>query len=240
MIVFVLDSTDEEYVVMFHAYRKLGEHHSTLKKALKQLNDDEDDETRSWITIVDRDNLATQRFPSDFAVVRVSGSETKHALFQKRLGALDYVRHVSRQRTYRHVLSAETEEEQAESSSSLFQAPHRVGRRHSRIASPTQQTNRRLMAPVGRGVNVVQDLDAASIWNLGVTGAGVRVGVFDTGLSRAHPSFRNVVEITNWTEEQTADDNLGHGSFVAGVALVSLCVHFGFVPSRFLNFEICL
>jgi membrane-bound transcription factor site-1 protease len=48
-------------------------------------------------------------------------------------------------------------------------------------------------------------------------GAGVKVAVFDTGLSKAHPHFKRVVERTNWTSERTLDDGLGHGTFVAGV-----------------------
>lgn len=39
-----------------------------------------------------------------------------------------------------------------------------------------------------------------------VTGAGVRVAVFDTGLSEKHPHFKNVKERTNWTNERTLDD----------------------------------
>lgn len=37
-------------------------------------------------------------------------------------------------------------------------------------------------------------------------GAGVRVAVFDTGLSEKHPHFKNVKERTNWTNERTLDD----------------------------------
>lgn len=39
-----------------------------------------------------------------------------------------------------------------------------------------------------------------------VIGAGVRVAVFDTGLSEKHPHFKNVKERTNWTNERTLDD----------------------------------
>lgn len=37
-------------------------------------------------------------------------------------------------------------------------------------------------------------------------GAGVKVAVFDTGLSEKHPHFKNVKERTNWTNEKTLDD----------------------------------
>lgn len=38
------------------------------------------------------------------------------------------------------------------------------------------------------------------------SGSGVKVAVFDTGLSEKHPHFRNVKERTNWTNEKTLDD----------------------------------
>lgn len=38
------------------------------------------------------------------------------------------------------------------------------------------------------------------------TGSGVKVAVFDTGLSEKHPHFKNVKERTNWTNEKTLDD----------------------------------
>ena len=64
---------------------------------------------------------------------------------------------------------------------------------------------------------------------LTVSGTGVRVAVFDTGLRRSHPHFRNIMDITNWTNEDTMDDGLGHGTFVAGViASQSECL--GFAP----------
>ena len=55
-----------------------------------------------------------------------------------------------------------------------------------------------------------------ALWRLGHTGAGIRVAIFDTGLGAAHPHLRNVEERTNWTDEETVEDAVGHGSFVAG------------------------
>ena len=43
------------------------------------------------------------------------------------------------------------------------------------------------------------------------------MAIFDTGVKKGHSHFRNVAERTNWTNEKTLDDGIGHGSFVAGV-----------------------
>ena len=58
---------------------------------------------------------------------------------------------------------------------------------------------------------------AVDVWNHGYSGKGVKVGVFDTGIKKDHPDVKNIDERTNWTHENTLDDGLGHGSFVAGV-----------------------
>ena len=60
-------------------------------------------------------------------------------------------------------------------------------------------------------------MQADILWERGVTGSGVRVAIFDTGLSKTHPHFKRIRERTNWTNEKTLDDELGHGTFVAGV-----------------------
>jgi len=60
-------------------------------------------------------------------------------------------------------------------------------------------------------------LGADKLWDLGFSGQGIKMGVFDTGIKADHPHIRNITERTNWTHEPTLDDGLGHGSFVAGV-----------------------
>ena len=60
-------------------------------------------------------------------------------------------------------------------------------------------------------------------------GHGVKVAVFDTGLSENHPHFKKIKERTNWTNEKTLDDGLGHGTFVAGV-ITSHKECLGFAP----------
>uniref|UniRef100_A0A1A9V2Z8 Membrane-bound transcription factor site-1 protease n=1 Tax=Glossina austeni TaxID=7395 RepID=A0A1A9V2Z8_GLOAU len=72
-------------------------------------------------------------------------------------------------------------------------------------------------------------MNANLLWQQGITGKGVKVAVFDTGLAKSHPHFRNVKERTNWTNEKYFDDGVSHGTFVAGVIASSKeCL--GFAP----------
>ncbi len=58
---------------------------------------------------------------------------------------------------------------------------------------------------------------AEALWKEGINGRGVKVAVFDTGMRDGHRAFRHVRERTDWTDEDTLDDKIGHGTFVAGV-----------------------
>jgi subtilisin family serine protease len=53
--------------------------------------------------------------------------------------------------------------------------------------------------------------------NMGYMGQGVNVAIFDSGLNDHHPHFKNIRLRSNWTSDNTVDDMVGHGSFVAGV-----------------------
>eukprot|EP00092_Neocalanus_flemingeri_P107767 GFUD01138329.1.p1 GENE.GFUD01138329.1~~GFUD01138329.1.p1 ORF type:complete len:1040 (-),score=318.65 GFUD01138329.1:275-3394(-) len=95
-----------------------------------------------------------------------------------------------------------------------------------------RHTSRKLLRSVPRQITSI--LQADVLWEMGVTGAGVKVAVFDTGLSKTHPHFKRVKERTNWTNEKTLEDGLGHGTFVAGVIASSKeCL--GFAPDAELH-----
>eukprot|EP00892_Ulva_mutabilis_P010988 jgi/Ulvmu1/8261/UM041_0072.1 len=70
---------------------------------------------------------------------------------------------------------------------------------------------------LGAGTQVSAALGAPKLWSQGYKGKNVRVGVFDTGIREGHPHIKNLRERSNWTHENTLSDELGHGTFVAGV-----------------------
>lgn len=94
-------------------------------------------------------------------------------------------------------------------------------------------TNRRLLrATVPRQITTM--LKADGLWSMSITGKGIRVAVFDTGLTKDHPHFKRVKERTNWTNEKSLDDGVSHGTFVAGVIASSKeCL--GFAPDAELH-----
>uniref|UniRef100_A0A182M3P4 Membrane-bound transcription factor site-1 protease n=1 Tax=Anopheles culicifacies TaxID=139723 RepID=A0A182M3P4_9DIPT len=98
--------------------------------------------------------------------------------------------------------------------------------------SPNRHTNRRLLRAIPRQITAL--LKADVLWGMGITGQGVKVAVFDTGLAKSHPHFKRIKERTNWTNEKTLDDGVSHGTFVAGI-IASSKECFGFAPDAELH-----
>lgn len=98
--------------------------------------------------------------------------------------------------------------------------------------STGRHTSRRLLRAIPRQITSI--LQADVLWGMGVTGRGVKVAIFDTGLAKTHPHFKKIKERTNWTNEKTLDDGLGHGTFVAGV-IASHKECLGFAPDAELH-----
>ena len=51
--------------------------------------------------------------------------------------------------------------------------------------------NRKLLRSVPRQITSI--LNADVLWEMGITGANVKVAVFDTGLSKKHPHFKETL-----------------------------------------------
>uniref|UniRef100_A0A182W9D4 Membrane-bound transcription factor site-1 protease n=1 Tax=Anopheles minimus TaxID=112268 RepID=A0A182W9D4_9DIPT len=98
--------------------------------------------------------------------------------------------------------------------------------------SSNRHSNRRLLRAIPRQITAL--LKADVLWGMGITGQGVKVAVFDTGLAKSHPHFKRIKERTNWTNEKTLDDGVSHGTFVAGI-IASSKECFGFAPDAELH-----
>jgi subtilisin family serine protease len=69
----------------------------------------------------------------------------------------------------------------------------------------------------GLDINVAEKLQADKLWAHGYTGKGIRIAIFDTGLTSKRANFHNVVVERDYTDEHSPNDSDGHGTFVAGV-----------------------
>ncbi len=74
--------------------------------------------------------------------------------------------------------------------------------------SQVRHQSRRLLRAVPR--QITNALQADTLWNMGFSGKGVKVAIFDTGLAEDHPHFKKgrLKDRTNWTTEKTLDDGL--------------------------------
>ncbi len=63
----------------------------------------------------------------------------------------------------------------------------------------------------------VSKIEAPAAWQLGARGAGVKVGIFDSGIDLEHPDLRVAGGIDLLGDGHGIDDCLGHGTHVAGI-----------------------
>lgn len=220
---FATQIVKNEYIVAFNGYYKIKAREKFIAAALNGSG------IHSW-HIFKRNNPASD-YPSDFDVVTLDEPDGVSGL--DALSGHPSVRHVTPQRIVHRTLQytdlddsgyniTDTWPQRRLSTASKSQFWHSTGR----------HTSRRLLRAIPRQITTILQADA--LWGMGVTGAGVKVAVFDTGLSKTHPHFRRVAERTDWTNEKTLEDGLGHGTFVAGVIASSKeCL--GFAPDAELH-----
>lgn len=179
------------------------------------------------------------RFPTDFGVVSIDESSKNVVIGE--IEGLNRVKDVSVDVTYARSLF----EDKLERESGFCETKKRPGKMFTRMSfdekeerggvecyssSLSNQTiswRRHLM---GERSQVTSLFGADVLWGKGYTGAKVKMAIFDTGIRANHPHFRNIKERTNWTNEDTLNDNLGHGTFVAGVVAGQDSECLGFAP----------
>ena len=165
--------------------------------------------------IVER-NQNYRRHPSDFDLIRLKSNNTQQIL--SHLTTHPAVKRITIEKQFTNGLLSLLNNHTENCSS--------YGGRQLLFSS------RKLFRSIPRQITSI--LHADHLWSQGITGAGIKVAIFDTGLPKNHPHFKKVKERTNWTNEKTLDDKLGHGSFVAGVIASSKeCL--GFAPDAELH-----
>ncbi|XP_039763502.1 membrane-bound transcription factor site-1 protease [Pararge aegeria] len=223
---FKSDIVSSEHIITFKGYFARSTRENYVNAALKTAG------VSNW-TIVRRNNPAKE-YPSDFDVIAF-GEGSVDAITALR----DHpaVRRVTAQRQVQRTIKYVREDECGPGGclySGWRNHKHRARSLHS-LRQPRENsgyTSRKLLRTVPRQITSV--LKADLLWSLGVTGEGIKVAVFDTGLARHHPHFGRVRERTDWTGENTLDDALGHGTFVAGV-IASRADCLGFAPDSDLH-----
>ncbi|KAJ1437958.1 Peptidase S8/S53 domain [Sesbania bispinosa] len=205
------------YIVRFLQYRNAVHHRAYLESNLP---------SQGWRWIDHRNPAAN--YPTDFGLVSVEDS-VKDGLTRK-IRSLAQVKDVHVDIGYKRDLlhkSGAFIDGTKNRPGKIF-TPMSFSETHCEpIANSSLQLGRQLFRQRSQ---ITSMFGAEDLWAKGYTGAKVKMAIFDTGIRPNHPHFRNIKERTNWTNENTLNDNLGHGTFVAGVVAGVDAECLGFAP----------
>uniref|UniRef100_A0A1D1ZCL4 Membrane-bound transcription factor site-1 protease n=1 Tax=Anthurium amnicola TaxID=1678845 RepID=A0A1D1ZCL4_9ARAE len=215
-------SPAKNYIVRFWKYRKAEDHRVYIEENLGSSD--------GWRWL-ERRNPASS-FPTDFGLLTIE--ELHQSALIEELGRLELVKDVVLESSYTRSLFGDGGEkgvaswEAAKRPGKIFtSASCEGGQVYSSLGNYTPSWRRNLMMQRSQ---VTSLFGAERLWAKGYTGAKVKMAIFDTGIRADHPHFRKIKERTNWTNEDTLNDNLGHGTFVAGVIAGEDAECLGFAP----------
>ncbi|KFB49658.1 membrane-bound transcription factor site-1 protease [Anopheles sinensis] len=252
VIEFSTNIVQNEYIIQFNGYYKQRERENFIQSALNGSK------VQKW-RILPRNNPARD-FPSDFDVLAleepVEFADDGLILLRSHPSIKSISPQRMVQRALKYVPVHQSKEEQREAENDSLEEPdepnepelelddeetndfieffrqRRLTTEDAPVQPPNRHSNRRLLRAIPRQITSL--LKADVLWDMGITGKGVKVAVFDTGLAKSHPHFKRIKERTNWTNEKTLDDGVSHGTFVAGViASAKECL--GFAPDAELH-----
>lgn len=204
-----LEMSRKKYIVRFVEYKKAEDHKTYLQQNVK---------SNRWEWI-ERNNPSA-KFPTDFGLVSIEDSPEALDEF----GRLESVKDVSADVTYQRTLFGAFSDEKKRPGKIM------TSMSFSEVSATSNTTinwTRHLLKDKSQ---ITSMFGADVLWSKGYTGANVKMAIFDTGIRANHPHFRNIKERTNWTNEDTLNDNLGHGTFVAGVIAGEDAECLGFAP----------
>ncbi|GMI88580.1 SITE-1 protease, SITE-1 PROTEASE [Hibiscus trionum] len=205
------------YIIRFTNYKPASDHRSYLESSLRS-------DGWEWI---ERRNPAA-RFPTDFGMLSIEDS-VKEALIEE-IEKLGFVKDVNVDMSYNRGLLDGAFENGQKRPGKIFTSMSFSEEKHchdSGLSNSSINWSRHLLMQRSQ---VTSLFGADALWRKGYTGAKVKMAIFDTGIRADHPHFRNIKERTNWTNEDTLNDNLGHGTFVAGVIASEDAECLGFAP----------
>ncbi|KAK3041678.1 hypothetical protein RJ639_001488 [Escallonia herrerae] len=213
------DHNHHNYIIRFVSYKQAQHHKAYLEANVNSSN-------WQWI---DRRNPAAE-FPTDFALVSIEGLARGDLIGE--FEGLELVKDVHADLSYsrRPLERVGAFVDGKKRPGKIFTAmSFREG--ESIVAAATSNATiswkRQLLMQKSQ---ITSLFGADKLWSKGYTGAKVKMAIFDTGIRANHPHFRNIKERTNWTNEDTLNDNLGHGTFVAGVIAGEDAECLGFAP----------
>lgn len=238
-----ISDVTKEYIILFKHYFSLKARVSFLEASIRSVihNDIESLGTHNNKDIESNKIFyqlrphKIEKYPSDFDVIYFPSNVTNFArkIILNSIDSHPYVKNIVPQKSYkRTLLQSEYVQYDENSVNSFCNRDNFTDNASSKRSLKEFQhkptiNSRRLFSSIPK--QITSQLKADVLWKIGVTGAGVRVAIFDTGLPKNHPHFKFVKERTDWTNEKTLVDALGHGTFVAGVIASSRqCL--GFAP----------
>jgi membrane-bound transcription factor site-1 protease len=205
-----------EFIVHFRGYLPPEEQRRILEEGMGDGH---------W-EFVDVARPFTRNAPSDFATIRVARPGDESTLLgHPRVRSVVPERRIFLASAKKEPGPASSKDLGSLGTARLFGSTHHVlargvpeegrrrGRRLSQFVSGSsdgQGSGRRLLS-------ISDSYDAKRLWQLGFAGKDVKVAIFDTGIDAKHRSFNHIEDRSNWTDEDTLEDRLGHGTFVAGV-----------------------
>uniref|UniRef100_A0A2N9IUL8 Uncharacterized protein n=1 Tax=Fagus sylvatica TaxID=28930 RepID=A0A2N9IUL8_FAGSY len=214
------------YIVRFLQYKPAEDHRAYLEIRIRS-------DGWEWI---ERNNPAS-KYPTDFGLVSIQESERERLIGEIR--KLELVKDVNADLSYRRrdLLAKKRRIKGRAKIGAFVDGKKRPGKIFTAMSfseaegEPISNSSVRLGRQLFMQRSQVTSLFGAEVlWSKGYTGAKVKMAIFDTGIRANHPHFRNIKERTNWTNEDTLNDNLGHGTFVAGVIAGGDAECLGFAP----------
>ncbi|EGC29764.1 hypothetical protein DICPUDRAFT_42435, partial [Dictyostelium purpureum] len=231
----------KEYIVMFKKYIDQKDHQIFLNNIFNKVSTNILDSFK-W-KIIPRNNPAS-KYPSDFALVEFTLPPQEEEKIKNI--EIDSIINLLKQDSNIKYIFPERKIE--ESMLKKWQNNGDSGSSNSNSYDDSSNSNSedefkslnsrnktinhssRKLVSISDNIQVTDLFNTKKLWSEGYSGKGVKVAIFDTGLSKDHPHFKNIVEITDWTREENSNDNVGHGTFVAGIIASGSEKCLGFAP----------